>query len=582
MDRPFASGSTRVCAWVPGILAALLSAAEPVGAALVINELLPDPAGSDSGREFVELLNTGPEAIDLQGVRLEFANGSVGAEWQLRWTGGSGERLDPGERFLIVDRNWQGTVPGDGEVWLGLQNGPDAIRLVNESDVLDLVGYGSLTDELLFEGTPVPVVPGRALARRPDGRDTQNNGADFVSHDASPGVPNFLPFHLTVDGVVLSPPSLDRPGREVQVVAQVTNTGTEELPVGEIQLSGGLFSSGAMLDGCVPGQSRTVTWILRPNSLGNFLLSAEYVIPVSQDTLTVEVARLQVGPSSLILNEVLAAPGQGQGEWIELITAGGASCELSNFQIRDEDGTWRLLPDVRLMAGEIAVVAQDSAALLLWNQVNLMHGQVAGCGDAGLGRIHSLATGWPSLNNSIPADRDYADRVYLGDGGGHVIDHMDLGTVGRPVPDDRSLERISELPTDNLAENWMVCTALWNATPGCPNSVAGSGDGDALLVVSPPVLDPLGGDSTVHLRFRLMDPDTGWEARIYDLWGGLVRDLGGDRHGAGPRDLLWDGSDDTGDYVGLGGYVVLLVRLGPDRSARGREVAMVAVRSVAR
>jgi len=50
----------------------------------------------------------------------------------------------------------------------------------------------------------------------------------------------------------------------------------------------------------------------------------------------------------------------------------------------------------------------------------------------------------------------------------------------------------------------------------------------------------------------------GWDVRIFDLWGRVVRDLGGDRLGPGARDLTWDGYDDRGHAVPAGGYIVLL------------------------
>ena len=95
-----------------------LAAATVAAAELVINEFLPDPFGSDGGREFVELLNSGTRTVDLGGWRLQFANGAEGAVWQTRWTGQAGQMLAPGERFLIVDRNWVDPVPGDAEVAL--------------------------------------------------------------------------------------------------------------------------------------------------------------------------------------------------------------------------------------------------------------------------------------------------------------------------------------------------------------------------------------------------------------------------------------------------------------------------------
>ena len=43
------------------VAASLPIVAATAAAQLVINEILPDPAGSDAGHEFVEFLNTGTE-----------------------------------------------------------------------------------------------------------------------------------------------------------------------------------------------------------------------------------------------------------------------------------------------------------------------------------------------------------------------------------------------------------------------------------------------------------------------------------------------------------------------------------------
>ena len=62
----------------------------------------------------------------------------------------------------------------------------------------------------------------------------------------------------------------------------------------------------------------------------------------------------------------------------------------------------------------------------------------------------------------------------------------------------------------------------------------------------------------MHIRFRLAAGNAAWDARIYDLWGRAVRDLGGDALGPGPRALIWDGLGDDGRPLTPGGYIVLL------------------------
>lgn len=528
--------------------------------AVVINEFLPDPDGADGGREFVELLNTGPGTVSLHGVVLQFANGAEGAVWSVRWSGTPGEDLEPGARYLIVDRNWLGEPPGQAEVYLGLQNGPDALRLVRDGLVLDLVGYGPLTDEQMMETAPAVTGVGRSLARRPDGWDSNHNGADFVLADPTPGQPNFLPYYLAAVAWELDPPSVDRIHVPVHFTVTIRNAGTETFPVGAINLRAWGRDHPALLDEMPAGQERRISWHLEPDLPGLWPLNLLVPVPGSADTLAPEVASLQVGPGDLVLNEVLAVPRHRQGEWVEL--AAVRSVDLAAYSLRDQDGDWRPLPDTRMAAGTFLVLAQDSLALAEWQSANHEHGAVPACGTGSAADLHRELSGWPSLNNTAPEDRNFADRIYLAGPSGAVVDHLTLGTVeegiGFPVEAGLSLERQALKPSHPGSANWSPCTALAGSTPGCPNSVSRGGSIPIEFRVDPVVLDPAAGVGSVHFLFTLTGRQTGWDLRVFDLWGKLVRDLGGESLGPGPRDLLWDGKDDQGRASGSGGYVVLL------------------------
>jgi len=84
---------------VAGFLSVLAAtiAATAGQAALVINELLYDPEGADAGKEFVEIMNTGPYAVTLDGVVLEAGDGSpAGRLGIVIWTGSSERAIPPG------------------------------------------------------------------------------------------------------------------------------------------------------------------------------------------------------------------------------------------------------------------------------------------------------------------------------------------------------------------------------------------------------------------------------------------------------------------------------------------------------
>ncbi len=556
------------------------------GASLVINEFLPDPAGADAGREFVEILNSGPQAIDMVGVGLEFGNGSQPDSWVGRWRCDTPMVLPPGQRLVLVDRNWMGPDSAlQVEVYLGLQNGPDAIRLVRDGTVLDLVGYGALTDTLMMEGSPVGVSPGLSLSRRPDGRDTQDNGRDFVAADPTPGAPNFHPHALSLLGITLEPPALDRPLEPVVLAVHLRNTGTLELPAGMGLVQGPQYPLEAMLD---LGPSDAEVWVRfhwQPRTEGLIPLTFLFPVPGEQDTLRVPLGHYQVGPAELVLNEAMPAPAQGQGEWLEVEATGAGPVYLGDFGLRDEDGDWVALPSRNLVPGQLLVLAQDPGAMLEWHQANRDAGAVGPCAQLDLAAcLDQPAGAWPTLNNSAPEGREFADRLWLGrrlpgEEAWTVVDQVVLGGVDASLQDGdgRSWERLARRPSSPGLANWSFSTAAAGSTPGCRNSLTAGAVAPGELTLEPEVLGGRQGVTTQHIAFQVPPGVQGWTLAIHDTWGHRVRDLGGDMAGPGPRQLHWDGRDENGNPVAAGAYVVLLVLLGPQGETLNRSQALSAV-----
>lgn len=537
-----------------GILLVLWPCSAP--GQLVINEFLADPEGSDSGQEYVEFYNAGAETLSLTGVKFQFANGAVGAQWDTRWQADPGLSLAPGAFFLLVDRNWQGFAEYQAMAYLGLQNGPDAIRLLRDEEVLDLVGYGSLTDPELLEGMAVPLVSGLALARRPDGQDTDNNSLDFVSTEPTPGENNFLDLDLRIDSVILDPPSLTQAGGSLQVSVVVGNEGIRAFPACDLQVlsgpAGGVVQVVAetFFSGCPTGETVSLHLLFELPDQGRQILQLHWLADQGSSPLTRELSGFQVGPAELILNEVLAAPSNAQGEWVELLFRQPVA-DLSLFSLRDEEGGWHSLPAMSCEAGQLVVVAQDSTALIQWHQMNLDQGLILDCPAEDLARnLRQFPGSWPSLNNNPPQDRSYADRVYLADAQAVVMDHVTL-------PGSDALPDVDNLTWEWTGSQWRPAVCLAGGTPGCGNSVAVSSNHFGPLEMVPAVLDPSQGVVAAHIRFQMPDLSEGWHVEIYDLWGQRVRDLGGQNQTAGAVDLVWDGLDDQGLTVRPGGYIVL-------------------------
>jgi len=165
-----------------------------LGGPLLISEVLYDASGSDQGQAFVEL--TGPGDMSLAGYSLLGVNGVGGALTHSLSLDGI---VFPADGYLVLaDLDSSGhtsVLNADvGFANVDFQNGPDSIRLMFGTSIVDALGYGSFGGSLVFagEGAPAEDAPaGSSLARRVSGVDTDWNATDFfVDASPSPGLEN--------------------------------------------------------------------------------------------------------------------------------------------------------------------------------------------------------------------------------------------------------------------------------------------------------------------------------------------------------------------------------------------------------
>lgn len=161
-------------------------------AAVVINEFDYDQDSTDSA-EFVELFNTGPDAVDLGTFTLELVNGSTGAVYQSFALPSAS--LAAGD-FFVICANPATTYNCDLDVSPDtnlIQNGnPDGIALYDGSNLVDSVSYeGDMAG--ITEGTGAmsdTSNPFEGLSRYPNGADTNDNSLDFSIRCITPGETN--------------------------------------------------------------------------------------------------------------------------------------------------------------------------------------------------------------------------------------------------------------------------------------------------------------------------------------------------------------------------------------------------------
>lgn len=548
-------------------------------AEVLLNEVLYDPSGADGGHEFVELVNVGAEVAGLGGIVLEFANGAVGDIWAARWRAAASDSLGPGARWLIVDRGWSG-AEADAEVSLGLQNGPDALRIRRDEQVLDLVGWGALEHDALSEGRPHPGAPsGSSLARRPDGADSDRNDLDWHAADEpTPGAANVRARSLRWLSGRLEPPAAASAGAVVSLRFVLANDGTDEHPGGDALLSddAGERLGATPIAPLASGDETAVEVIWRSPGAGRRDLILSVAAADGVDTLVFDAGGQWTGQPDLALTEVMPVPESGAPEWVEVIVPEGRGpLDLDGWTLEDDGGTPRALPPLLVPDGERLVLAADVDAFQVWHAGLADEGAAWACPRPDPDRnLAELVGGWPVLNNTAGADDAWADRLVLRGPDGVAVDWVAWGGPGVAPVSGRSLERLPSSWPQEMSGAWAPAVAGVGSTPGCLDSVAERGAAGTPLGAAPRRF----GDGGTTFSFELRSDEIAWTLDVLDLDGRRVRSLGGDALGAGRRVVPWNGTGDDGSALPPGPLLACL-RVRDHAGGLRRRETVVVVRS---
>ncbi len=140
--------------------------------------------GPDGGNdEFIELLNSSNNAVDISGWTLQGCAASSGNPSN-RGAVPSGTTLEPGDHYLFTNSSgYSGTVDGDTNYSTGVSDSGGARVVDVEGSVVDGVASSDGAEDQCREGTglDLPTSNGdNAFERRNDGtQDTNDNAADF-------------------------------------------------------------------------------------------------------------------------------------------------------------------------------------------------------------------------------------------------------------------------------------------------------------------------------------------------------------------------------------------------------------------
>ncbi len=153
---------------------------------IVINELMVNPDGTDTGYEWIELYNAGPNDANLTGWVIRWYKSDPATASDTLTIPETAPILGGGQFLLIGDASVPGTDVS-GILDMGQGSDGDAVHLVDgEGTYEDGVVYGDNNDDLMeiepgVLATSWAVKPGNdeTLARIPDGQDSGDSSTDF-------------------------------------------------------------------------------------------------------------------------------------------------------------------------------------------------------------------------------------------------------------------------------------------------------------------------------------------------------------------------------------------------------------------
>ncbi len=197
---------------------------------LLISEVLLSAPGNNN-YEFIELYNTGYQAIDLEGWSLWYLLNS-GQEEKLIYAWEKSAEVPGLGHYLLTREGQEIDIPGDATYSVALFESKGGLRLQDRDDeTVDALGWGD-APENFFAGEPAAApAAGTSLERLPGGDKgnaafSGDNSADMIQNP-SPMPQNSgseitpLPAErLTID---IHLPAVAEPGTDVELLVEVTN-----------------------------------------------------------------------------------------------------------------------------------------------------------------------------------------------------------------------------------------------------------------------------------------------------------------------------------------------------------------------
>ncbi|PKL82894.1 MAG: hypothetical protein CVV24_07815 [Ignavibacteriae bacterium HGW-Ignavibacteriae-3] len=251
---------------------------------------------------------------------------------------------------------------------------------------------------------------------------------------------------------------------------------------------------------------------------------------------------------SLVINEIMYDPGEGNSEYLEFFNASEDSIQLSGFQVNVGSASKYKMTTIffLLPPKEYFVLSASSSIFNIYP--NLTPG----------GMITISGTTSLSLLNE-------GTVIVLKDSYGTTIDSVIYTPAwhGKNVvtTKNKSLEKLNPKFDSNTLSNWNTCVSSEGGTPGRQNSIFSQNiTRESTATVNPNPFSPDGDgfeDFTV-INFELSAQLSQVRIKVYDSQGRLVRTLIENRLSSSNNSVVFDGMDDSAKPLRIGIYILLI------------------------
>lgn len=320
---------------------------------VIINEILPNPAGSDSKTEWIELKNITDQEIDIAGWK-------IGDSAKKKYTISKDDinTIVKPKRFLVLERSITGIAlnnSGEEKVKLYFPNDELANEIIYSGSVKEETSYALYDNEWSWTTTPT---------KETENSITQINNSPIAIIDC-PKTAN-INEEILFDASDSSDPDNDSLTYEWEIENETKSTDVSFNYIFEIE--GKFIITLTINDGVSTATDKATIQIINPDNISENNTSSK-----EEKKPTNNVSEINYDYSeNIYISEILPNPegDDASNEFIEICSADENIINLKGWQIDDQEGgsnPYEILEDLYINPNEFLILKREQTGIALNN-----------------------------------------------------------------------------------------------------------------------------------------------------------------------------------------------------------------------